>query len=67
MVSFNRLKEMLKGLFGLEISEGAIANMLARAQEPFAAEAEAERIEAHVRAAPVIASDETSARVLGQN
>ena len=65
MVSYNRLKEMLKGLFGLEISEGAIANMLARAQAPFAAEAG--RIEAHVRAAPVIASDETSARVLGQN
>jgi len=64
MVSFNRLKEMLKGLFGLEISEGAIANMLARVQEPFAAEAE--RIEAHVRAAAVIACDETSARVLGQ-
>lgn len=65
MVSFNRLVEMLQGLFGLEISEGAIANMLARAGKPFAAEAE--RIEAHVRAAPVIASDETSARVLGQN
>jgi transposase len=65
MVSFNRLVEMLRGLFGLEISEGAISNMLGRAQEPFAAEAE--RIEAHVRASPVIASDETSARVLGQN
>ncbi|MCP4245073.1 MAG: IS66 family transposase, partial [bacterium] len=65
MVSFNRLVEMLRGLFGLEISEGAIANMLARAGKPFAAEAE--RIEAHVRQAPVIASDETSARVLGQN
>lgn len=65
MVSFNRLREMLKGLFGLEISEGAIANMLARAQEPLAAEAT--RIEAHVRGAPVIASDETSARVLGQS
>lgn len=65
MISFNRLVEMLRGLFGLEISEGAIANMLARAGKPFAAEAE--RIEAHVRASPVIASDETSARVLGQN
>jgi transposase len=64
MVSFNRLVEMLNGLFGLDISEGAIANMLARAAAPFAAEAE--RIEAHVRAAPVIACDETSARVLGQ-
>ena len=62
MVSFNRLVE--KGLFGLEISEGAIANMLSRAAEPFIVEAG--RIEAEVRAAPVIASDETSARVEGQ-
>jgi transposase len=63
MVSYNRLVEMFKGLFGLEISEGAIANIFSRAAEPFAAEAE--RIDAQVRAAPVIASDETSARVEG--
>jgi hypothetical protein len=30
MVSYARLAEMLEGLFGLKISEGAIANMLAR-------------------------------------
>jgi transposase len=30
MVSYARLAEMLDGLFGLKISEGAIANMLAR-------------------------------------
>ncbi len=64
MVSYNRLVEMFKGLFGLEISEGAIANMLSRAAEPFIVEAG--RIDAEVRAAPVIASDETSARVEGQ-
>jgi len=64
MVSYSRLVEMLKGLFGLEISEGAIANIFSRAAEPFAAEAG--RIDAEVRAAPVIASDETSARVEGQ-
>jgi len=64
MVSYNRLVEMFKGLFGLEISEGAIANLFSRASEPFTAEAE--RIDAEVRAAPVIASDETSARVEGQ-
>lgn len=64
MVSYNRLVEMLKGLFGLDISEGAIANMLARAARPFAAEAE--KIAAHVRSSPVIASDETSARVEGK-
>jgi transposase len=63
MVSFSRLVEMLEGLFGVTISEGAIANMLARAAEPFAAEAE--RIETTVRQAPVIACDETSARVKG--
>ena len=63
MVSFNRLVEMLKGLFGLTISEGAIASMLARAAAPFAVAGK--RIEAEVRAAPVIACDETSARVKG--
>jgi transposase len=63
MVSYSRLVEMFKGLFGLEISEGAIANLFTRAHAPFAAEAE--RIDAEVRAAPVIASDETSARVEG--
>ena len=64
MVSYRRLVEMLEGLFGLTLSKGAIANMLARTATPFAAEAE--RIEAAVRQAPVIACDETSARVKGQ-
>jgi transposase len=64
MVSYSRLVEMMKGMFGLTISEGAIANMLGRAAKPFAAAA-AEIAEA-VRAAPVIASDETSARVEGK-
>src|SRR5215831_12104755 len=36
MVSYARLAEMLDGLFGLKISEGAVANMLARAAKPFA-------------------------------
>jgi len=63
MVSFARLVELFHGLFGLRLSEGAIANMLARAAKPLAAEAV--RIEAEVRAAPVIACDETSARVEG--
>src|SRR5215510_7482394 len=64
MVSYARLAEMLEGLFGLKISEGAIANMLARAAEPFAECAEA--IHETVRTSPVIASDETSARVKGK-
>ena len=61
MVSYSRMTEVLDGLFGLKLSEGAIANMLARAAKPFAASSAA--IAAIVRNSPVIASDETSARV----
>jgi transposase len=64
MVSYARLSEMLDGLFSLKISEGGIANMLARAAEPFAKCAET--IQETVRNSPVIASDETSARVKGK-
>lgn len=64
MISYVRLREVLHDLFSLEVSEGAIANMLKRSGVCFSREAE--RIEAHVRNAPVIASDETSARVMGQ-
>jgi transposase len=64
MVSYNRLVEMLGGLFNIEISEGAIANMLSRAQTPLAASAVA--IAETVRTSPVVGSDETSARVKGR-
>jgi transposase len=64
MVSYARLAEMLEGLFGLKISEGAIANMMARAVKPFAECAQA--IHEAVRNSPVISSDETSARVKGK-
>jgi len=63
MVSYERVTEIMRVMFGLEISEGAIANMLERAAEPFGDEAG--RIEAVVRGAKVVASDETSARVDG--
>ena len=56
---------MLDGVFGLAVSEGAIANMLARASSPLAAQAD--EIAETVRSSPVIASDETSARVCGKN
>ena len=52
-------------MFGIRISEGAIANLIARAQTPLTASAAT--IAAEVRASPVVASDETSARVKGQN
>jgi len=59
-----QLTEVCQGLFGLTISQGAIANVLARVGEAIAAPAE--RIAAEVRASEVIASDETSARVKGK-
>ena len=64
MVGYKRLTEVCQGLFGLTISQGAIANMLARVGEAIAAPAE--RIAAEVRASETIASDETSARVKGK-
>jgi transposase len=64
LMSYKRLTEALYGLFGVTISQGAIANMLARAGKPFAVHADT--IAATVRASVVIASDETSARVKGK-
>lgn len=61
MVGYKRLVELCEGLFGLTISQGAIANMLRRVGKPFAVVAE--QIAARVRTSEVIASDETSARV----
>jgi transposase len=49
-------------LFGLSISEGAICNILARAQAPL--EAAASAIATLVTTADVVASDETSVRVM---
>jgi transposase len=64
MIGYKRLTEVCQGLFGLTISQGAIANMLARVGEAIAAPAD--RIAAEVRASEVVASDETSARVKGK-
>jgi transposase len=64
MVSYERLTEMLEELFGLKISEGALANIHKRAAEPF--DKCAQTIREIVRNSPVIASDETSARVKGK-
>ncbi len=63
-VSFERLARLMGEVFGLSISEGAIANILARAQTPLLAAAAT--IGAAVRASPVVGSDETSARVRGR-
>ena len=63
-ISFERLARLMGEVFGLEISEGAIANILARAETPLLAAADT--IAAEVRASDVVGSDETSARVRGK-
>ena len=63
-IGFERLARLLEEVFGLAISEGALANMLARTEAPLTAAAE--QIAAAVRQSPVVASDETSARVKGR-
>jgi transposase len=63
-IGFQRLALLMAEAFGLIISEGAIANILARAAEPLLAAVEP--IAAAVRASAVVASDETTARVSGK-
>ena len=60
-IGFERLARLLGEVFGLTISQGAIANILARAEAPLLAAAQP--IADAVRASPVVGSDETSARV----
>ena len=60
-IGFERLVCLLSEVFGLTLSEGAIANILARAEAPLLAAAAP--IAAAVRESPVVGSDETSARV----
>ena len=56
-----RLRAVLRDLFGLDISEGALVNILAAAREPFAAQTSA--IRARLMAGTALASDETGLRV----
>jgi transposase len=62
-VGFERLARMMAELFGLAISEGAIANAFRRAEDAMTAACAA--IRTTLEAARVIASDETTARIDG--
>ncbi len=64
-IGLARLKVLLDEVFGLQISEGGLCNLLARAGKPLAVETAA--IAEQVKAARVVCSDETSARVKGRN
>jgi transposase len=61
-IGLERLACLFGEIFALSISEGALCNILARAQAPLAAAATA--IAARVTAADVVACDETSVRVI---
>jgi len=64
-LSYERLAGLFDGLFGLQLSQGAVANILARAAARLQPQAQA--IREQVRSSPVIGSDETGARVDGTN
>ena len=64
-ISFARLEGMLSDLFGIQISQGALNNMLKRSHVPFAARKT--DIIANLRSADVVASDETGIRIEGLN
>jgi transposase len=60
-LSFARLSAMFGDVLGLKISLGALAKMLARSHQPFAAQKEL--IIERLRRAEMVASDETSIRI----
>ena len=64
-LSYERLQGVLGQVFGLSISQGALANILRRAGAQLVGQAE--RIRERVISSDVIGSDETGARVDGRN
>src|SRR5664280_1283523 len=64
-LSYERLRGLFQDAFGLSVSEGALMNMFIRSHPGF--EIEAEKAKAIVRAAQVVASDETGVRIEGTN
>jgi transposase len=60
-IPFARLERLLADLFGLALSEGALANMLKNSAPAF--EVQASAIRRHLLAGTVLQSDETSMRV----
>jgi transposase len=64
-LSYERLAQVLAEVFGLEISQGAIDNILQRTAQHL--EPEAEEIRQTVTSSRIVGSDETGVRVDGQN
>ena len=63
-ISYQWLRALFRDVFGLEISEGALANLFRRVQGRLGGTLE--EIRARVRASRVVKSDETGARVQGR-
>jgi transposase len=64
-LSYERLRGLFHDAFGLAVSEGALMNMFIRSHPRF--EIEASKAKAILRAAKVVASDETGVRIEGTN
>ena len=64
-IGFQRLLQICEEMFGLTVSPGGLVSIVERAGK--AAQQEAEAIAERVRQSKVIGSDETSARVQGEN
>ena len=64
-ISYVRMQQMLGEVFGLEISQGAIANLLSRVNAQL--QSEVDGMLKVLRSAKLVGSDETSARVNGKN
>ena len=64
-ISYSRMQQMLGEVFGLEISEGSIANVLSRVKGQL--QSEVDGILTMLRRSRLVCSDETSARVNGKN
>ena len=60
-IPLERLSQVLRDLFGLEISEGALVNILRASRGAFASQTEA--IKSRLKSGPVLESDETGIRV----
>ena len=64
-LSYERLRGLFRDAFGLSVSEGALMNMFNRSHPKF--KIEAAKAKAILRAARVVASDETGVRIEGTN
>jgi transposase len=64
-ISYGRMEPMLDEVFGLAISQGAIANLLSRVKAQL--QSEVDGILGVLRSSRLVGSDETSARVNGKN